>query len=95
MFEDQQKFEDEETTEEPRIPEEDLQTPGNKYELVMAAAKEAERLNAVYRHRHEKPPTKVTIMAVDRVRPGITKFIYEEDETEEPGEQLPYFNPEL
>lgn len=95
MFEDQQNFENEETTEERKIPDEELQTPRNKYELVMAAAKEAERLNAIYRHRHEKPPTKVTIMAVDRVRPGITKFVYEEDETEEPGEQLPYFNPEL
>lgn len=94
MFEDQGNH-GEEAVEERKIPEEELQSPANKYELVMAAAKEAERLNSLYRHRHEKPPHKVTIMALDRVRPGVTKFIYEEDDTEEPGEQLPYFNPEL
>jgi DNA-directed RNA polymerase subunit K/omega len=84
-----------EETQETQIPEEDLKSPDNKYELVMVAAKEAERLNSMYRHRHEKPPQKVTLMALHRVRPGITKFVYEEAELEEPGEQLPFFNPEL
>jgi DNA-directed RNA polymerase subunit K/omega len=75
--------------------DDELRSPANKYELVMVAAKEAERLNALYRNRHEKPPKKVTEMAIDRVLPGLTKFSIEEAEPEETGEQLPFFNPEL
>lgn len=75
--------------------EADLLSPTNKYEIVMVAAKEAERLNLLYRNRHEKPPQKVTTMAIERVIPGLTKFTYEEAEPEDTGEQLPFFNPEI
>ncbi|MBD3336730.1 MAG: hypothetical protein GF355_14555 [Candidatus Eisenbacteria bacterium] len=74
---------------------ESLVTPENKYEMVMAAAKEAERLNSVYNHRHEKPPQKVTSLAINRIRDSLSKISYEEAEPEETGEQLPFFNPEL
>ncbi|MBU1702219.1 MAG: DNA-directed RNA polymerase subunit omega [Candidatus Eisenbacteria bacterium] len=77
------------------IDQESLLDPQNKYELVMTAAKEAERLNSVYNHRHEEPPMKVTSLALERVYSGLTRLTYEEEEKEETREQLPFFNPEL
>ena len=75
--------------------EKPLLSPRNKYELVMAAAKEAERLNSLYNRRHEKPPRKVTLMALERVREGLTKISYEEPEAEEPTDELSFFPSEL
>jgi DNA-directed RNA polymerase subunit K/omega len=75
--------------------EPNVRMPMNKYEMVMTAAKEAERLNAIYRHRHEKPPKKVTSMALERVYPGLSKMTYDELEPEDNAEQIPFFNPEL
>ncbi len=50
----------------------------SKYEFVMAASKEAERLNDRYRKTGVTPLTKVTVEAVRRVRRGISRVVYEE-----------------
>jgi len=49
-----------------------------KYEFVMAAAREAERLNDYYRNHGIQSDTKVTTEAIDRVRLGLSKVVYEE-----------------
>ncbi|MBK8231606.1 MAG: hypothetical protein IT349_10550 [Candidatus Eisenbacteria bacterium] len=51
---------------------------GSKYEFVIAAAREAERLNDYYRNRAIQPDEKVTLEAVRRVREGRTQIAYEE-----------------
>lgn len=52
----------------------------SKYEMVVAAAKEAERLNDLYRHRGDPLPEKVTMLALRRVEKGLSKVVYEEPE---------------
>lgn len=52
----------------------------SKYELVVAAAKEAERLNDLYRHRGTPMQEKVTMLAMRRVEKGLSKVVYEEPE---------------
>jgi DNA-directed RNA polymerase omega subunit len=52
----------------------------SKYELVVAAAKEAERLNDLYRHRGDALPEKVTMLALRRIEKGLSKVVYEEPE---------------
>jgi DNA-directed RNA polymerase omega subunit len=52
----------------------------SKYEMVVAAAKEAERLNDLYRHRGAALPEKVTMLALRRIEKGLSKVVYEEPE---------------
>ena len=64
----------------------------SKYEFVMAAAKEAERLNDHYR-KAGTPTEKVTIEAVKRVRKHLSRVIYEEpaNQADEPVKESTYF----
>ena len=64
-----------------------FQTIQSKYEFVMAAAKEAERLNDRYRNRGIRVTRKVTVEAVDRVTQGNTRIAYEEPQS--PAEEAP------
>ncbi len=57
----------------------------SKYELVVAAAKEAERLNDVSRNRGGESTEKVTMLAIRRVERGLSKVVYEE--AEKPGDE--------
>jgi DNA-directed RNA polymerase omega subunit len=50
----------------------------SKYELVVAAAKEAERLNDYYRNRGGDLPEKVTMLALRRIEKGLSKILYED-----------------
>ncbi len=50
----------------------------SKYEFVIAAAREAERLNDFYRNRAIQPVEKVTIESIRRVREAKTQIAYEE-----------------
>lgn len=50
----------------------------SKYELVVAAAKEAERLNDYYRNRGSELPEKVTMLAMRRIEKGLSKVVYED-----------------
>jgi DNA-directed RNA polymerase subunit K/omega len=59
----------------------------SKYEFVMAAAKEAERLNDRYRNQGIHVMRKVTVEAVDRVTKGNTRIAYEEPQA--PAEEAP------
>jgi hypothetical protein len=59
----------------------------SKYEFVMAAAKEAERLNDRLRHTGIRPTRKVTVDAIDRVRKERSKITYEEPQA--PAEEQP------
>jgi DNA-directed RNA polymerase omega subunit len=52
----------------------------SKYEMVVAAAKEAERLNDYYRNRGSDMPEKVTMLALRRIEKGLSKVVYEEPE---------------
>ncbi|MDM7913910.1 MAG: DNA-directed RNA polymerase subunit omega [Candidatus Eisenbacteria bacterium] len=52
----------------------------SKYEMVVAAAKEAERLNDLYRHRGDSVNEKVTMIALRRIEKGLSKVVYEEPE---------------
>ncbi len=52
----------------------------SKYELVVAAAKEAERLNDMARHRGDNLNEKVTMAALRRIEKGLSKVVYEEPE---------------
>lgn len=52
----------------------------SKYEMVVAAAKEAERLNDYYRNRGSDMPEKVTMLALKRIEKGLSKVVYEEPE---------------
>jgi DNA-directed RNA polymerase omega subunit len=52
----------------------------SKYEMVVAAAKEAERLNDFYRNRGSDVPEKVTMLALRRIEKGLSKVVYEEPE---------------
>ena len=52
----------------------------SKYELVVAAAKEAERINDLYRHRGDNPGEKVTMVALRRIEKGLSRVLYEDAE---------------
>jgi|GEM_PF-5580725 len=58
----------------------------SKYEMVVAAAKEAERLNDLFRHRGAPMTEKVTMLAMRRIEKGLSKVLYEEPE-KQTGEQ--------
>jgi hypothetical protein len=66
----------------------------SKYEFVMAAAKEAERLNDQLRRRGLfSPRDKVTIEAVRRIRKGSSRVVYEDQPSasEDTGKESTYF----
>ena len=52
----------------------------SKYELVVAAAKEAERLNDHFRNRGGEGTEKITILALRRIEKGLSKIVYEDPE---------------
>lgn len=52
----------------------------SKYELVVAAAKEAERLNDQFRNRGGEESGKVTMLALKRIEKGLSKIVYEDPE---------------
>ncbi len=52
----------------------------SKYELVVAAAKEAERLNDHLRNRGTETEGKITILALKRIDKGLSKVVYEDPE---------------
>ena len=52
----------------------------SKYELVVAAAKEAERLNDHFRNRGGELSGKVTMLALKRIEKGLSKVVYEDPE---------------
>ena len=65
----------------------------SKYEFVMAAAKEAERLNEQFRKTGIPLQGKVTVQAVRRVRLGNSRVVYEESPgaAEEQPKESTYF----
>ena len=65
----------------------------SKYECVIAAAREAERLNEFYRNRGINPDEKVTVEAIRRVREERSRITYEEApaQEEEPRKETTYF----
>jgi hypothetical protein len=65
----------------------------SKYEFVMAASKEAERLNDQHRKTGAPVTGKVTIEAVKRIRRGLSRVVYEEPQgaQEEPPKESTYF----
>lgn len=52
----------------------------SKYELVVAAAKEAERLNDHLRNRGFDSDEKVTMMALRRIEKGLSKVVRQDPE---------------
>jgi hypothetical protein len=70
-----------------------FQSIRSKYEFVMAAAKEAERLNDRYRNQGIHLTRKVTLEAVDRVTRGLSRISYEEPQAqaEEAPKETTYF----
>ncbi len=65
----------------------------SKYEFVVVAAREAERLNDYYRNRALQPDRKVTLESTERVRLEKSRLIYEEQTapSEEPRRETTYF----
>lgn len=65
----------------------------NKYELVMSAAKESERINEIHRRRGTNPEEKVTVAAIQRIRKGLSRIAYEDmsDRQDEPLRESTYF----
>jgi hypothetical protein len=65
----------------------------SKYEFVVAAAREAERLNEYYRNHRISVDTKVTTEALARLRDGRSQAIYEEPKPaeEESRKESTYF----
>ncbi len=65
----------------------------SKYEFVMAAAKEAERLNDHLRKTGIATQEKVTIEAIRRIGKALSKVVYEEPPggSEEPPKESTYF----
>lgn len=55
--------------------EEEITTPHSKYELIMMAAAEANRLNEEVRRKGTKLGQKVTLEALKRVREGKVKAV--------------------
>lgn len=75
----------------PRAPE--FREIRSKYEFVIAAAREAERLNDYYRNHGIMPDHKVTSEAIERIRAGLSKVVYEEPKPaeEETRKESTYF----
>jgi DNA-directed RNA polymerase omega subunit len=48
----------------------------NRYEAIIVAAREAQRLNPIYRSKGESPPKKITTIALERVIEGKVQFNY-------------------
>jgi hypothetical protein len=66
----------------------------SKYEFVMAASKEAERLNEQNRRRGLlSAREKVTLDAIRRIRRGLSRVVYEDQTAvaEESGKESTYF----
>jgi DNA-directed RNA polymerase subunit K/omega len=65
----------------------------SKYEFVMAASKEAERLNEHHRKTGAPVTGKVTVEAVRRIRRGLSRVVYEEPQgaQEESPKESTYF----
>ena len=65
----------------------------SKYEFVMAAAREAERLNDYYRNNSIPIEHKVTIEAINRIRETRSKVVYEDPKPaeEETRKESTYF----
>jgi DNA-directed RNA polymerase subunit K/omega len=65
----------------------------SKYEFVMAAAREAERLNDYYRNHGIQTNGKVTTEALVRIRDGRSRIVYEEPKPaeEETRKESTYF----
>ena len=67
----------------------------SKYEFVMAAAKEAERLNEANRRRGatSAADAKVTVEAIRRIDKGLSRLVYEEQPgaVEESSKESTYF----
>ncbi|MCA9726933.1 MAG: hypothetical protein R3E12_16710 [Candidatus Eisenbacteria bacterium] len=65
----------------------------SKYEFVVAASREAERLNEYYRNHSIQNDVKVTSEAVLRLRDGRSRAIYEEPKPveEESRKESTYF----
>ncbi len=61
-------------------PEPEPQPIKSKYEFVMAASKEAERLNEANRRRGlmSAQDAKVTVEAIRRIDKGLSRLVYEE-----------------
>lgn len=76
-----------------RVHAPEFQKIRSKYEFVMAAAKEAERLNDRHRNQGFRSPAKVTIEAIDRVRKGLSRIAYEEPlaQADEAPKETTYF----
>ncbi|MCA9754642.1 MAG: DNA-directed RNA polymerase subunit omega [Candidatus Eisenbacteria bacterium] len=79
---------DEPTSSEPQFHE-----IRSKYEFVIAAAREAERLNDYYRNHGIQPDRKVTTEAIDRIKQGLSRVVYEEPKPaeEETRKESTYF----
>lgn len=75
----------------PRAPE--FHEIRSKYEFVIAAAREAERLNDFYRNHGIHPDRKVTTEAIERIREGLSRVVYEEPKPaeEETRKESTYF----
>lgn len=65
----------------------------SKYEFVMAAAREAERLNDFYRNNGIPLEHKVTVEAIGRIRHERSKVVYEDPKPaeEETRKESTYF----
>jgi DNA-directed RNA polymerase omega subunit len=48
----------------------------NRYEAIMVTAREAMRLNPIYRSKGESPPKKITTLALERVIDGKVSYEY-------------------
>lgn len=76
-----------------RPQEPDFREIRSKYEFVIAAAREAERLNDFYRNHGIQPDRKVTTEAIERIKEGLSRVIYEEPKPaeEETRKESTYF----
>ncbi len=65
----------------------------SKYEFVMAAAREAERLNTYYRNPGIQRGWRVTTAAIARIHGGLSRVVYEEPKPpeEETRKESTYF----
>jgi hypothetical protein len=84
---------DQDTADESKAQPESV-TVKSKYEFVMAASKEAERLNEQLRRRGILTSRdKVTMEAIRRIRHGSSRVVYDDQPlaVEEPGKESSYF----
>jgi DNA-directed RNA polymerase subunit K/omega len=56
------------------------QFPANKYELAIVAAQEARRMNEGWKDQEGEPVTRVTDVALDRVKKGDVRYTFGEVE---------------